>query len=372
MLIKTEKRPPLRRIKKKVLVAMSGGVDSSVVAVMLQKQGYEVVGVFMHFWAEPSVEAEYGEKNKCCSLESFNDARRVAQKFGFPIYTLNLEEKFKKEVVDEFLSSYGRGETPNPCVSCNKFIKFDPLIRKADELGAEFIATGHYARIKIVKGEYQLWRPRDTEKDQTYFLYTLNQEKLKRILFPLAEYKKPQVRELARQYGLEVAEKRESQEICFVPEKGHNDFLKRYLNLKPGKIMTLAGEVLGEHQGLPLYTIGQRKGIEIGGTGPYYAVRFDRVKNILFVANSFDDSSLFASHLAVENPAWVSSEPKWPRECLAVIRYRHPAVPVILEKIVDKVAVSFKEPQRAITPGQSVVFYEKTKIIGGGIISAES
>lgn len=354
--------------KPKVLVAMSGGVDSSVVACILKEQGYEVLGVFMHFWAEESPEADYGEKNKCCSLESFNDARRVAQKFGFPIYTLNLEEKFKKEVVDEFLMSYGRGETPNPCVSCNKFIKFDPLIRKADELGANFIATGHYAKIIKKSGNYELWRPLDSEKDQTYFLYTLNQNKLKRILFPLAGYKKPAVREMAKKYGLEVATKRESQEICFVPDKGHNDFLKRYLNFQPGQIMTLEGEVLGEHQGLPLYTIGQRKGLEIGGTGPYYAAKFDYEQNILYVTNSFDDESLFRSDLSARDISWVGKEPKFPCKCLAVIRYRHKAESVAVSKNGEMLELKFDQPQRAITSGQSVVLYKSGQVLGGGII----
>lgn len=354
--------------KPKVLVAMSGGVDSSVVACLLKEQGYEVIGVFMHFWAEAGIEADYGEKNKCCSLESFNDARRVAQKFGFPIYTLNLEEKFKKEVVDEFLLSYGRGETPNPCVSCNKFIKFDPLIRKADELGADFIATGHYAKIKNNNGSYELWRPLDSDKDQTYFLYTLNQAKLKRILFPLAGYKKPQVRAMAKKYGLEVAEKRESQEICFVPEKGHGDFLKRHLALQAGKIITLEGEVLGEHQGLPLYTIGQRKGLEIGGTGPYYAARFDYEANNLYVTNSVDDATLYQAELTAKNCSWVGPEPKYPLECLAVIRYRHQPVAVTVTKDDGRLSVKFAHPQRAITPGQSVVLYKGKKVLGGGII----
>jgi tRNA-specific 2-thiouridylase len=354
--------------KQKVLVAMSGGVDSSVVACMLKEQGYEVLGVFMHFWAEESPEADYGEKNKCCSLESFNDARRVAQKFGFPIYTLNLEEKFKKEVVDEFLLSYGRGETPNPCVSCNKFIKFDPLIRKADELGADFIATGHYAKIVEKNGEFELWRPLDNDKDQTYFLYTLNQAKLKRILFPLAGLRKPEVRELAKQYGLEVAEKRESQEICFVPEKGHNDFLKRYLDIRPGQIMDLEGRVLGEHQGLPLYTIGQRKGLEIGGTGPYYAAKFDHERNILYVTNSFDDQVLFKDELQARDISWVGPEPEYPCRCLAVIRYRHKPESVVVTKTGANLHIKFDRPQRAITSGQSVVLYEDEQVLGGGII----
>jgi tRNA-specific 2-thiouridylase len=355
--------------KIKVLVAMSGGVDSSVVAAELFAKGYEVIGIFMHFWAETGVEADYGEKNKCCSLESFNDARRVAQKIGFPIYTLNLDEKFKKEVVDEFLASYERGETPNPCVTCNKSIKFDPLVRKADELGADFIATGHYAKIIKKNNVFELHRPRDRAKDQTYFLYTLNQVKLQRIMFPLAGRTKTEVRALAKKHGLEVAEKRESQEICFVPEKNHNHFLKRHLKCVPGEIKTLSGQVLGEHQGLPLYTLGQRKGLEIGGTGPYYAAKFDYKLNILYVVSSTEDPALFKSYLYATDLDWVAgNEPKLPLKCLAQIRYHHEAVDAIVSRDESGLRVDFTKPQRAITSGQSVVIYKGDKLLGGGKI----
>lgn len=363
-----KKFPPHRRASK-ILVAMSGGVDSSVVAAMLKEQGHDVIGVFMHFWAEPGIEADYGEKNKCCSLESFNDARRVAQKMNFPIYTMNLDEKFKKEVVDEFLASYSRGETPNPCVTCNKSIKFDPLIRKADELGADFIATGHYAKIVGNNGRYELHNAEDKTKDQTYFLYTLNQTKLSRVIFPLSDMTKPRVRALAKKYGLEVAEKRESQEICFVPEKSHNDFLKRHIKLTPGKIMTMDGVVLGEHQGLALYTLGQRKGLEIGGTGPYYAAKLDYKTNILYVVNSVNDVALFNDNLYATNLSWVAGyEPALPLNCQAQIRYHHEAVEAAISEDENGLRVDFVEPQRAIAKGQSVVFYQNGQVLGGGII----
>ena len=350
---------------------MSGGVDSSVVACLLQQQGFKVIGVFMHFWAEAGIESDFGEKNKCCSIESFNDARRVAQKYNFPIYTLNLEDKFKKEVVDEFLLSYARGETPNPCVQCNKFIKFAPLLRKADELGADFVATGHYAEVVEQGGIFELHRPLDTEKDQTYFLYNLTQTQLSQIMFPLSKLKKPEVRKLAKEFVLEVAEKRESQEICFVPEKSHNEFLKRHLDLQPGRIVTEEGEDLGEHQGLPLYTIGQRKGLEIGGTGPYYASRFDYTQNILYATNSLDSDVLFKSSLTAHDFAWISPVSEMTFDCLAVIRYRHLAVPA--NATIDSeglVHIIFVEPQRAITSGQSVVLYSADNqiLLGGGII----
>lgn len=357
--------------KKKIIVAMSGGVDSSVVAALLKEQGHDLIGIFMHFWAEEGVKDEYGVKNKCCSLESFNDARRVAQKLGFPIYTINLDEPFKKKVVDNFLAGYQCGSTPNPCVNCNKYIKFDLLLKKADDLGVDFIATGHYAKIKKTGKKYQLYQAKDDNKDQTYFLYTLDQKKLARTLFPLENFTKPQTRALAKKFGLEVAEKRESQEICFIPEKSHNDFLKRHLKLELGEIKTLDGKVVGTHQGLPLYTIGQRKGVEIGGIGPFYVSSMDYKTNTLYVVTDGDDSSIYKDELIAREVNWISgTEPKFPLKTEAVIRYRHKPVSCIVSK--DKTSdylVRFTEPQRAITSGQSVVFYNKGEVLGGGVIS---
>jgi tRNA-uridine 2-sulfurtransferase len=317
-----------KKKKEKVLVAMSGGVDSSVAAAIMHDQGYEVIG----FWSEPTINSDYGEKNKCCSLESFNDARRVAQKFGFPIYTINLDEPFKDKIVDPFIAAYDAGQTPNPCVACNRHIKFDEMIKKADALGAKHIVTGHYAKLKHRGGRIELWRPHDKEKDQTYFLYNLTQAKLSRVIFPLAGYTKQQVRNMATRYGLEVADKRESQEICFIPEKSHNDFLKRHLKCEPGPIETLDGTVLGQHQGLPLYTTGQRKGVEIGGTGPYYVAGFDYERNTLRVTNDQNDPALFGSELLASDINWISGrEPKFPFDCEAVIRYRHAPVKATLD-----------------------------------------
>jgi len=390
---------------------MSGGVDSSVVAALLKEQGHDLIGIFMHFWAEPGVENDSGINNKCCSLESFNDARRVAQKLGFPIYTINLDEPFKKKVVDDFLAGYQNGRTPNPCINCNKHIKFDLLLKKADDLGVDYIATGHYAKINYQlsinnyelknkntrasggkqKNFYKLFRPKDLNKDQTYFLHTLNQKKLARVLFPLSDLTKPQVRELAKKYGLEVAEKRESQEICFIPEKNHNDFLKRHLKLKPGDIKTLDDKVVGTHQGLPLYTIGQRKGVEIGGIGPFYVSSLDYETNTLYVVADGEDPSIFKDELIAKEVNWISGvEPTLPFECEAVIRYRHQPVKCTITKAPlikgdrgieselnplnppcqgDKYKVKFDQPQRAITAGQSVVFYNEDEVLGGGVIN---
>jgi len=417
---------------------MSGGVDSSVAALLLKKKGFEVIGVFMHFWAETHPGAPRHpspEGNKCCSLASFNDARRVANKLDIPLYTVNFDRPFKKLVVDEFIAGYGAGETPNPCVNCNKYIKFELLLKKADELEADFVATGHYAKTRPVKcrsaatpqnaglfnrvnGEditYKLLRPKDLDKDQTYFLYTLDQKKLKRILFPLADLTKPAVRALAKKAGLTVAEKPESQEICFIPGKSHNDFLKRHLKLKPGPIKLLTppnlpfekgeektpppdllfekGEgqseplpplakgrvgvgsdarILGRHQGLPLYTIGQRKGVEIGGIGPFYVARCDYKTNTLYVVGKSDDQALFSGQLLAKKINWIGgNEPKLPLRCEAVIRYRHKPIAAIIDKRPGKrIIVRFTKPQRAVTPGQSVVFYKGKEVLGGGVIDS--
>ncbi|NTU98869.1 tRNA 2-thiouridine(34) synthase MnmA [Candidatus Falkowbacteria bacterium] len=353
--------------KKKVIIGMSGGVDSSVAAALLKDQGYELLGIFMHFWTEESPVSN-AVTNKCCSVESFNDARRVANKLDFPLYTLNLDEYFKKTVVDSFVSDYACGLTPNPCVNCNKFIKFDAMIKKADELGYDYVATGHYAKIGEKDGMLTLGRPTDREKDQTYFLYTLTADKLKRVLFPLADLTKPEVRQLAEKYGLAVASKAESQEICFVGASGHNTFLKKYINPKPGPIITTDGQVVGEHKGLPLYTIGQRKGVEVGGIGPFYVASFDYTKNILYVTKNGDGPELYRDHLEAVDTVWTGQEPHLPLSCQAVIRYRHKPCEVTVEKQGDAYAVHFQEPQRAITPGQSIVFYQNDIVLGGGII----
>lgn len=349
----------------KIIVAMSGGVDSSVAAYLLKKQGFDVIGVFLHFWKEKNAKTE----NKCCSEKSLADAREVSRKIGIPLYTMNFSGQFKKIVVDDFVDGYKSGRTPNPCVVCNKNVKLGLLIKRAKKMGYDYVATGHYVKLKNV-GKIKLLRGKDENKDQSYFLYTLNQTELKHLLFPLGDYKKDQVRAMAKKIGLPVAEKRESQEICFIPEKSHNDFLKRQLKLKKGKIIEIGGNIIGEHNGLPLYTIGQRKGVEIGGIGPFYVAKKDMKKNILYVTKGKDDPILYSSGLIAKNVNWVSGqEPKMPFVCQAVIRYRHKAVESIIKKIkANNYQVNFQEPQRAITPGQSIVFYNKDEVLGGGII----
>ena len=389
---------------------MSGGVDSSVAAKLLVDQGHEVMGIFLHFWKDSGGTLGKIVENKCCSTEALMDARRVCEKLGIKLYTLNFSSEFKKEVVDNFLNEYKIGNTPNPCIVCNKFVKLGLLIKKARELGFDYVASGHYARLgreipnpksqipnklQITNSKFQtryrLYRAKDEEKDQSYFLYTLAQEQLKHLIFPLGDYTKDEVRKIAKKAKLPVAEKKESQEICFIPEKSHNEFLKRYLKLKPGTIKTMDGEKIGKHQGLPLYTIGQRRGVEIGGTGPYYVAKCDYKTNTLYVVENGEDESLYSNELIAENINWVSGdEPRLLLKCEAVIRYRHKPIECQVKKLKvksrgNKYLVKFKKPQRAVTPGQSVVFYSSAEalpcrqagsakedkndeVLGGGII----
>lgn len=365
---------------------MSGGVDSSVAAKLIQDQGYKTIGVFLHFWKEEGIKQF---ENKCCSAKAFLDASRVCQRLGISLYTMNFSRVFKKEIVDDFISEYKRGNTPNPCARCNKLVKLGLLIERARKLGFDYVASGHYARsqkskVKSQKYIYKLYKAKDKEKDQSYFLYNLTQEQLKHLIFPLGDFKKEEVRKMARRFGLPVYAKKDSQEICFIPEKSHNEFLRRHIRMKPGVIKTLDGKVLGKHQGLPLYTIGQRKGVEIGGTGPYYVAKFDYRKNILYVVNDAHDKALYSDHLVARNVSWISGQaPKMPFSCQAVIRYHHKPVKCTITPLIkgdggilkvnkrvrsENLLVKFSQPQRAITPGQSVVFYNGDEVLGGGII----
>jgi len=352
---------------------MSGGVDSSVAAALLKKQGYEVVGVFMQFWF-PAGET-YGE-NRCCSLESYNEARAVASRIGIPIYKVNFGRQFKKAIVDDFLRQYAAGRTPNPCVSCNKFIKFDLLLKYARTVfEADYLATGHYISIKNyelrikdkISTSYKLFRAKDINKDQTYFLYNLKRSQLKHLLFPLGDYNKEQVRMLAKKMKLPVHAKPDSQEICFVGQS-HYGFLKKYLKLKPGKIIdSQTKKILGEHQGLPLYTRGQRSGIGLSG-GPWYVAGFDRKKNNLLVTKNPAKSDLLNNELNCSQVNWIGTEPKFPLNCQAQIRYRGRPAACRVEKKGRTYLVKFTIGQRAIMPGQSVVFYKGNELLGGGVI----
>ncbi|MFA4871595.1 MAG: tRNA 2-thiouridine(34) synthase MnmA [Patescibacteria group bacterium] len=398
---------------KKVVVAMSGGVDSSVAAALLKEQGYEVVGVFMQFWFPTG--KIYGE-NRCCSLESFNEAKWVADILDIPFHKLNFGPAFKKIIVDEFLKEYGRGKTPNPCVACNKFIKFDLLLKKVRTIfSADYLATGHYVRLlaenpksqilnpkQIQNPKLKLLRGKDENKDQSYFLYNLGQSQLKYLLFPVGDYEKSEVRKLAKKFKLPVHDKKDSQEICFVGES-HYDFLKRYLKLKPGKIIIYSpifykgrphikppplykgrvgeGSVLGTHQGLPLYTLGQRSGIGLSG-GPWYVCGFDRKKNLLIVTKNQNNSAIYQKEFFCHNINWIGKKPKFPLKCKVQIRYHGRAANCIILSPCQRgtsrrqvgagggrfLTVKFKKSQRAIMPGQSAVFYNGDEVLGGGII----
>jgi len=368
-------------IKKrgKVIVGMSGGVDSSVAAALLKEQGYEVIGVFMHFWHDVADKLESIDtriENRCCSREAEEGARSVAQKLGIKFYSMNVSAEFKKAVVDYFLLEYDAGRTPNPCIECNRNIKFGIMIDKALAMGADFVATGHYARLsreypisnlKIQK--IKLLKANDINKDQTYFLYTLTQKKLAHCLFPIGDYQKSEVRRLAKGFGLSVHDKKESQEICFIHTKFYGDFLKKYLTLRPGKIIDKMGNILGEHKGLPLYTIGQRRDIGLGGKGPYYVVGLDRKKNSLVVSNDSADERLYSRDIIIKKVIWISGKtPKMPMKVKAKIRYRMEESAAVVNKIGGKYRVRFSKPQRAAMPGQSVVFYKEQEVVGGGII----
>jgi len=346
----------------KVVSAMSGGVDSSVATALLKEAGFDVIGIFMKFWAGDNLNKQY---NRCCSKESEKRARKVASILKIPFYVIDFKKEFKSKIVDPFLVDYGKSITPNPCVVCNKKIKFGLLLEKAKSLGADFIATGHYARIKKQGSELALIRAKDKEKDQSYFLWKLNQNQLKHILFPVGGYLKSEVRKMAKDFKLPVFDLPDSQEVCFI-DKTTNEFLRKYLKIKLGKIVDKKSKVLGEHQGLWFYTIGQRKGIKLSG-GPYYVIDKNKKKNRLIVSKNKKD--LYKKELSLKNVSWIfSKNPKLPLKVKVKIRYGHKSAEAVISKIKTKYVLKFKKPQIAITPGQSAVFYDKNKLVGGGVI----
>lgn len=352
-----------------VVIGMSGGVDSSVAALLLKQQGYNVIGIFMKNWDESD------ENGACTATDDYEDVRRVCDKIGIPYYSVNFVKEYWDRVFTYFLEEYKRGRTPNPDVMCNKEIKFKAFLEYALKIGADYIATGHYAQVDFIDGEYKLLRAVDSNKDQTYFLCQLGQYQLSKTLFPVGHLKKPELREIAAKYGLKTATKKDSTGICFIGERNFHKFLSNYLPAQPGEIRTLTGEVVGKHDGLMYYTLGQRKGLGIGGIGtgePWFVVDKDLKKNILYVVQGEKHPALYSYGLEAIDLNWISNnKPEGTFECTAKFRYRQPDQNVTVHVKADgSCTVVFKEPQRAVTPGQAVVFYKDEVCLGGGTINS--
>lgn len=358
--------------QKKVIVGMSGGVDSSVSAYLLQQQGYQVTGLFMKNWEEDD-DTEY-----CSAAADLADAQAVCDKLGIELLTINFAAEYWDNVFEHFLEEYKAGRTPNPDILCNKEIKFKAFLEyAAEDLGADYIATGHYVRRRDINGTTQLLRGLDSNKDQSYFLYTLSHDQVAQSLFPVGELEKPEVRRIAEQLGLITAKKKDSTGICFIGERKFRDFLARYLPAKPGPIMTVDGQEIGQHDGLMYLTLGQRKGLKIGGTRegsdePWYVVDKDVENNILIVAQGHQHPRLMSAGLIAQQLDWVSREPlTQPLRCVVKTRYRQEDIPCTVTPLGDdKISVRFDNPVAAVTPGQSAVFYQDEVCLGGGVIEA--
>ena len=350
-------------MSKKVLLGMSGGVDSSVSAILLKEKGYEVIGATMKLWTGDT------KKNKEKNEKTIEDAKKVCNKLGIKHYVFDAQKEFKKCVIDNFITQYQNAETPNPCIECNKYIKYGYFYEKAKELDCEYIATGHYAKIEYSKKykQYVLKKAKETKKDQSYFLYTIPKEILGNIIFPLQNYtSKEEIRIIAEKNKLEIAEKKDSQEICFIPDNCYQKFLEKHIEKKDkkGKIILKTGEILGEHEGLINYTIGQRKGIGISYKEPLYIIELRKETNEVVVGT---EKELYANKLNANQINWqVTPKENEIIKCFAKIRYRAKEAKAKVIKKEDKVLVEFEEPQRAITKGQSIVFYDEDGIILGG------
>ncbi|GAB7056218.1 tRNA 2-thiouridine(34) synthase MnmA [Paenibacillus sp. YK5] len=353
--------------KARVVLGMSGGVDSSVSALLLKEQGYEVIGVFMKNWDDTD---EFGH---CTAEEDAEDVRRVCDQIGIPYYTVNFEKQYMDKVFTYFLDEYRKGRTPNPDVMCNREIKFGEFLNKALELGADYIATGHYARVEHRDGAYRLLRGLDSNKDQTYFLHALDQYQLSKAMFPIGHLPKPEVRAIAEKAGLATAKKKDSTGVCFIGERNFKAFLSSYLPAKPGEMRTLEGEIKGRHDGLMYYTMGQRQGLGIGGSGsgePWFVAGKDLENNILYVVQGEKHPALYSTGLQATDLTWIKGEaPKEPLRCTAKFRYRQPDQDVTVHFGEGGACeVVFDQPQKAITPGQAVVFYDGDECLGGATI----
>ncbi len=358
--------------KGRVLVAMSGGIDSSVAALMLHEQGYEVIGITMKTWDYAS---SGGEKRTtgCCSLDDINDARTLAVEVGFPHYILDIREEFGAHIIDNFVEEYLAGRTPNPCVLCNTHIKWDALVKRADQLDCEFIATGHYAQIREENNRAIISKGLDENKDQSYVLWGVKQENLKRTIFPCGQYTKPHIRQLAKDFGYEsIAKKSESYEICFVPDNDYRSFLKRKVDgleerMKGGKFIDKHGNILGEHDGYPFYTIGQRKGLKIALGKPMFVTHIDPDKNTVTLG---EEDDLFRQEMHVRDINLIKyASIDEAKDVITKIRYKDKGHASVIEKDGDLMRIRFFDHVSAVTPGQSAVFYEGNDVVGGGFIT---
>lgn len=353
----------------RIVVGMSGGVDSSVTALLLKQQGYEVIGIFMKNWDDTD------ELGYCTAEADAEDVRRVCEQLDIPYYTVNFEKEYFDKVFSYFLDEYKAGRTPNPDVMCNREIKFGEFLNKAMDLGADYVATGHYARVIEEDGKYQLLRGVDNNKDQTYFLNALNQEQLSKAMFPIGHLPKPEVRRIAEEAGLYTAKKKDSTGVCFIGERNFKEFLGQYLPAQSGDMVDIvSGEVKGRHDGLMYYTLGQRQGLGIGGSGsgePWFVADKDLTNNILYVVQG-DHPSLYSTGLIASGINWIAGQDAMPKDaytCTAKFRYRQPDQEVTITPREDgTVHVAFAKPQKAITPGQAVVFYQGDECLGGGTI----
>ncbi len=356
-------------MKKKVAVGMSGGVDSSVAAYLLKEQGYDVIGVTMQIWQDedPLAQAENGG---CCGLSAVDDARRVADRLGIPYYVLNFKREFKENVIDYFMDEYMHARTPNPCIACNRYVKWEALLNRARELGCDYIATGHYARVvQLDNGRYALKKSATDRKDQTYALYNLTQEQLAHTLMPVGEYEKEQIREIAAKIGLLIANKPDSQEICFIPDNDYAGYIERESGktFPKGNFVDLDGNILGTHKGIIHYTIGQRKGLGLSMGSPVFVVDIRPETNEVVIGSNLDTfhDSLYAGKVNLMSVDALEGE----RKVVAKIRYSHKGAPCRIKMVdEDTVLCKFEEPVRAITPGQAVVFYDGDIVLGGAVI----